>query len=74
MEEITNQIKSMFHTWKILIGTLMKWIIYSVIIGVGIGTIASIFAHVITWATEFRTANPWMIFGLPIGGLMIVYL
>ena len=74
MEEIRDKINHMLRAWKILIGTLMKWIIYSIIIGGGIGTIASIFAHVITGVTAFRMANPWMIFGLPIGGILIVFL
>ena len=74
MENMTDKILHMLQAWKILIGTLIKWMIFSVVIGGGIGTIASLFAHVITWVTEFRIMNPWMIFGLPVGGLLIVFL
>lgn len=74
MENMTDKILHMLQAWKILIGTLVKWMIFSVVIGGGIGTIASLFAYVITWVTEFRIMNPWMIFGLPVGGLLIVFL
>lgn len=39
-----------------------------------IGGIASGFAYVVTWATEFRMEHPMIILGLPLGGLVIVFL
>lgn len=74
MDEMKKSVQHMLRAWKKLLGTLFKWIILSVVAGCTIGAIASVFAHVITAATEFRTAKPWLILGLPIGGLMIVYL
>lgn len=50
---------------KTLYGSLFKWIILSVVIGIGIGSLASIFAKGIVYATEFRELHRWLIFGLP---------
>lgn len=72
MNEIKQMIRHMVKAWKTLFGALIKWIVLSIIVGVSIGGIASAFAHVITYATEIRMAHPWLIFGLPIGGLLIV--
>lgn len=55
-----------------LFGSLIKWIVLSSITGAIIGVIASGFAKAITWATEFRIGHPMIIFGLPLGGLLIV--
>lgn len=67
-------ILQLVETWKVLLGTLLKWLVLSVLIGGIIGGIASAFGYAVTWATSFRQANPMMIFGLPIGGLIIVFL
>ena len=55
-----------------LFASLLKWIILSNLAGVIVGTIASGFAKGITMATEFRMAHPYILFGLPLGGLFIV--
>lgn len=59
---------------KTLYGALFKWIILSVVIGIGIGSLASIFAKGIVYATEFRELHRWLIFGLPLAGLVIVWI
>lgn len=74
MNEIKEMIRHMFHAWKTLFGTLVKWILLSLVIGGGIGTIASLFAHVITYVTDLRAADPWLLLALPLGGLLIVFL
>lgn len=66
--------REILKEWKTLLVTLMKWFILSTIIGITVGSIASIFFHAITWATAFRTLHPLIIFGLPIGGILIVFL
>ena len=44
------------------------------VIGSFIGLIASGFSYAIVWVTSFRQANPMIILGLPLGGLLIVWL
>ena len=55
----------MFHAWRILFGSLVKWIILSIVIGGVIGVIASVFANLIAWATDFRMGHMWMVYLLP---------
>lgn len=69
-----DTVQQVFRTWKILFGTMIKWMFLSILIGGVIGGIASGFAYVVTWATEFRMEHPMIILGLPLGGLAIVFL
>lgn len=53
-------------------GTSMKWVIFALITGLVVGSIATMFHFSIAIATMVREATPWIIFLLPIGGLIIV--
>lgn len=67
---LLNKIKHILGYLK----TLVYWIILSIIIGVVIGSAAAIFAYLIVQVTAFRVAHPIIIAGLPLGGLLIVFL
>ena len=67
------EMQKKMKAWGALLFSLLKWMVLSVIIGVVVGAIGSAFAHTVTWATAFREANPGVIWGLPIGGLVIVF-
>ena len=53
-------------------GTSIKWVIFALITGLVVGSIATMFHFSIAIATMVREATPWIIFLLPIGGLIIV--
>lgn len=53
-------------------GTSIKWVIFALITGVVVGSIATMFHFSISIATMVREKTPWIIFLLPIGGLIIV--
>lgn len=53
-------------------GTSIKWVIFALITGLVVGSIATMFHFSISIATMVREKNPWIIFLLPIGGLIIV--
>jgi len=53
-------------------GTSIKWVIFALITGLVVGSIATAFHFSIMIATMVRQATPWVIFLLPIGGLIIV--
>ena len=74
MEKVKKELMHMFHAWRILLGSLVKWILLSIVIGGVIGVIASAFANLIAWATDFRMEHMWMVYLLPFAGLMIVFL
>ncbi len=54
------------------IRALGKWLLFSVIIGVGVGSIGALFHHAIDHATELRSENWWLVLLLPVAGLLIV--
>lgn len=59
---------------KELVQTLIKWIVLSIIIGIGVGIVAAAFSWLVMKGTELRKAHQWIVYGLPLGGLAIVAL
>lgn len=53
-------------------GTSIKWVVFALITGLVVGSIATMFHFSIAIATMVREKSPWVIFLLPIGGLIIV--
>ncbi len=52
--------------------TFLRWLLFAVIIGLVCGVVSSAFYYAFHWATGLRTANPWLLFLLPVGGVAIV--
>lgn len=52
----------------------IKWMILAIVTGGIIGVISSAFGHALAMATSFRKEYPWILFGLPLAGVMIVFL
>src|SRR4051812_7036927 len=50
---------------------LIKWGVLGSAVGVLAGGASAIFLISLTWATNFRLANPDILFLLPIGGLVV---
>lgn len=67
-EIIKNKIRYMFEQFF----TSLKWIVFSILSGVVIGSVGTLFYFCMTVVTLVRTKNPWVIWLLPIGGLLIV--
>lgn len=51
---------------------LVNWGFFSVVIGLFVGGVSTLFAFYLREVTEFRTAHPWIIALLPLAGLFIV--
>lgn len=56
------------------IKNIIKWIVFSVIIGIMGGIIGTVFHISVDFVTELRQENGWVISLLPLGGLLIVFL
>lgn len=54
--------------------TFVTWVIFGSVIGVVVGIVGVLFHFGIEYATEFRVANPGILWLLPFGGLLIVLL
>lgn len=50
----------------------IKWIIFSILSGLLIGSIGSAFYHCIGIVTDLRDHFPWLLYLLPLGGILIV--
>ena len=52
--------------------TFLKWLLFACLVGGVTGVVGTAFHYSIDWVTQFRTAHRWMIFLLPLAGLVIV--
>ena len=50
-----------------------KWIIVGLLLGIAGGVVGALFSHSIAWATEFRMSHMWIVWLLPLAGLLIVF-
>ena len=54
--------------------TLFQWLVLGVTVGALVGTVGALFGHALIWANGVRKAYPFVVYGLPVGGLLIVLL
>ena len=67
-EIILKKIRSSVNYVK----TFIKWGLIAIVVGVVGGLVGTAFHKSVDYVTEVRTENSWLIFLLPIGGLLIV--
>lgn len=67
MQPIKDAAKTSLDYLKVF----LKWIIVSVIVGLIGGIIGALFHKSIDFVTKIRTENSWLIFLLPVGGIII---
>ncbi|MDR5588706.1 chloride channel protein [Clostridium aquiflavi] len=69
-----NIIIGKFKSIKRYISTFFLWVVVAGITGLLGGFIGSFFHLSVEYATNFRIQNDWIIFMLPLGGTLIIYL
>lgn len=73
-----SKIKEFFlgelKTQKKRLINFLKWIIISGLIGVAVGLVGTAFYFGMGYVTNYRMENPMILLGLPVGGLLIVFL
>ena len=52
--------------------TSLKWVVFAILSGVLVGSVGTLFYLCMALVTLVRTKNPWLIFLLPVGGILIV--
>lgn len=52
----------------------VKWNVLAIFTGVVIGVISSAFGHALSTVTGWRNKYPWLLFGLPLAGVIIIFL
>ena len=68
--KILEYVKTPFEYIKML----AKWLVVASVVGIVGGFVGSVFHLSIDYVTEFRVENSWLIYLLPIGGLVIALL
>lgn len=68
------QLQRYFHNCVFSVSTLIKWLVIAACIGLIVGVIGACFGHSLTYVNHFRAEHPWIMFALPFGGLLIVFL
>ncbi len=58
--------------WNEHISVFLKLIVFAVIIGVVVGAVGAAFHHAIEIATEWRLHHPWLLYLMPVAGVMII--
>ena len=56
------------------VGILCKWLVLGSAVGLIVGAVASVFGHALIAVNDFRAAQPWIVYLLPVGGLVIAFL
>lgn len=62
--------KQLWHSLYIF----LRWGLFSILLGIVVGLVGVGFVYTIHAVTDIRIAFPWIILGLPVGGLLIVFL
>lgn len=67
-------IKKKISSAGVFIVTVLKWLIVALFVGTVCGFTGVFFHKAVDAATVLRTKNPWIIFLLPLAGLLIVFM
>ncbi len=72
-EHFQDKLKRNLKHSAIYIRMLIKWSFLALISGIICGLIGSVFHYAVDYATEIRSSHSWLIFLLPLAGLLIVF-
>lgn len=59
---------------KLAVITLFKWLFCSVVCGCFIGSVGAVFHLLLGYVADLRTNYPFLLFGLPVAGIIIVFM
>lgn len=59
---------------KLAVITLFKWLFCSVVCGCFIGSVGAVFHLLLGYVATLRTNYPFLLFGLPVAGIIIVFM
>ena len=67
-------LKERLHPNFLHYAVFLKWMLFACLIGLLVGGVGTLFHYSIGWATQLRTAQPWVLWLLPAAGIAIVLL
>lgn len=79
MQDNKNSLKEMWHVSRHMVGHMSlklaacaHWIVLAILTGLIVGAYSTLFAWILGKATGYRSQYPWLLFLLPLGGILIV--
>lgn len=69
-----NQEQSVNELVKYLIMPLLSAIFFSLLLGIPIGIVISLFKRILSLVNQFRSNHEYLVYGLPVAGVLISYL
>ena len=69
-----HRLDTIFPGSLLSLKALLKWLILGSAVGALVGTVASLFGRILMTVNTWRTDYPALMLGLPLGGLVIVFL
>ena len=73
VHQLFSQIKNNLNGSKIYLFTFLTWTILAILIGAVCGLVGTAFHATIEYVTELRMQNPWLLYLLPVFGLILVF-
>ncbi len=67
MSFVKQETKEVLHT----VLSFLKWVLIAHVTGAAGGLVGSTFHLSVSWATDLRAAHPWLLYLLPVSGLLI---
>ena len=71
LHEIRDELQRDARSVRETVLTFLKWLVVAGCTGVAGGAVGTIFHVSVQWAAQLRLQQPWLIWLLPVGGLMI---
>ena len=65
-------VRTALRRWRLYAWTFVKWTLAAAVIGAACGLIGTLFHFGVHEVTAFRGAHPWILYLLPLAGLVIV--
>ncbi|MBQ9764598.1 MAG: chloride channel protein [Lachnospiraceae bacterium] len=72
MSNLKEYIRAFFKKIKFVSVHFFQYIIFAIVIGILVGLVGSAFYHCMHYATVLRETYSWILYLLPLGGLLIV--
>lgn len=72
-KQLAAFLKEKLRHWNAYGLTLAKWLLFALVVGLTVGVAGALFHKAIDWGTEFREGHGWVLFLLPLAGLLIVF-